>query len=130
MAELRINPDKVCAFVEAAREVSGLVRVLPDKLMPSGDDSALTDMFEPAGGMDPRRVEMIRFVAGLNVEEQTDLLALIMLGRGDFGIEEWDDALIEARDAIDGRSADFMIGDSALPAYLLEALDAFDKSCD
>ena len=52
------------------------------------------------------------------------------MGRGDFGIEEWEDALIAARDAIDDKSADFMIGDSALPGYLLEALDLFGESCD
>jgi len=34
-----------------------------------------------------------------------------------------------ARDAIDDKSADFMIGDPALPGYLLEALEAFDDSC-
>jgi hypothetical protein len=44
------------------------------------------------------------------------LFALILLGRGDYSIEEWDDALIAARDAIDDKSADFMIGDAALPA--------------
>jgi Protein of unknown function (DUF3775) len=80
-------------------------------------------------GSDPRRREMVSFVSGLDAEEQLNLLALILLGRGDYSIDEWDDALIAARDAIDVKSADFMIGDPALPAYLLEALEAVDESC-
>jgi hypothetical protein len=129
MPELRINPDKVCGFVETARELAGLEPSTAGDRTSSGDDSPLNNMIEPPDRMDPRRVEAVEFVAGLNAEEQTDLLALILLGRGDYGIEEWDDALVAARDAIDGKSADFMIGDPALPAYLLEGLEAFGKSC-
>jgi len=129
MPELAINPEKVCAFIEAAREVAGLVPSTAGDSTTTGDDSPLTTMVEPAEGSDPRRREMVSFVGGLDAEEQANLLALIMLGRGDFSLEEWDDALIAARDAIDDKSADFMIGDPALPAYLMETLEAFDESC-
>lgn len=56
-------------------------------------------------------------------------LALIMLGRGDYDIDECDDARAAARDGIEDCSADFMIGDAALPAYLLEGLEAFGEDC-
>lgn len=130
MPELGINPEKVCAFIETAREVAGLSPSTAGDATTTGDDSPLTGLIEPADGMDPRRREMIAFVAGLDAEEQANLLALIMLGRGDYDIAEWDDALAEASGAIDDRSADFMIGDSALPGYLLEALEAFGESCE
>lgn len=129
MPELRINSDSVCAFAEAAREVGGLVPSTAGDQTTTGDDSPLVTMAEPEEGMDPRRREVIEFVGRLNVEEQTDLLALILLGRGDYGIEEWHDALTAAADAIDDGSADFMIGDPALPDYLLEGLEAFGRSC-
>jgi hypothetical protein len=128
MPELAINPEKVCAFIDAAREVAGLEPAPPGDSL-GGDDSPLATLLEPERGMDPRRREMIAFVAGLDVEEQANLLALILLGRGDYDISQWDEALITARDAIDDRSADFMIGDAALPAYLMEALEAFDETC-
>jgi hypothetical protein len=130
MPELGINPEKVCAFIEAAREVSGLEVSTAGDATTSGDDSPLAEMIEPAEGADPRRREMIAFVAGLDAGEQLNLLALIMLGRGDYAIEEWEDALVAARDSIEDRSADFMIGDPALPGYLLEGLEAFDESCE
>lgn len=130
MPELGINPEKVCAFIEAAREVSGLEPSTAGDRTTTGDDSPLVTLVEPIEGMDPRRREMISFVAGLDAEEQTNLLALIFLGRGDYAIEEWEDALAAARDAIDDKSADFMIGDSSLPGYLLEGLEAFGESCE
>jgi hypothetical protein len=128
MPELRINSDKVCQFLEAAREVAGKIPATTGDRTSSGDDSPLTFM-EDDGGQDPVHQQMVEFVGGLNVEEQVDLLALIYLGRGDFGLGEWDDALTEARDRIGAGNAEFMIGDRALPAYLEEALDAFGKTC-
>jgi Protein of unknown function (DUF3775) len=131
MPELGINPEKVCALVEMARELAGLVPSTADTpTADTGDDSPLANMVEPVEGADPRRREMVSFIGGLDAEEQGNLLALIQLGRGDYDISEWEDALIAARDAIDDRSADFMVGDPALPAYLLEGLEAFDESCD
>ena len=129
MAELRINSDKVCDFIEAARELAGKVPETTGDRTTSGDDSPLHLSIEETDG-DPTRQLMVEFVAGLNVEEQVDLLALIYVGRGDFSIAEWNAALDAARDRVDGKDADFLIGDSALPAYLEEGLQAFDRTCD
>ena len=133
MAELRISSEKVCAFIEAAREVAGKVPSTAGDRTTTGDDSRLVTLDEPEGdgeGEDGRRREMVEFVAGLNVEEQADLLALIWLGRGDYDISEWDDALTEAEARIAARDPDYMIGDAALPEYLGGGLEAFRWSCD
>ncbi len=130
MPELGINPEKVCDLVEMGRELAGLEISTAGDATTDGDDSPLADMIEQEEGADPRRREMVSFIGGLDAEEQVNLLALILLGRGDFGIDDWEDALITARDSIDDKSADFMIGDPALPAYLLEGLEAFGESCD
>jgi hypothetical protein len=133
MAELRISTDKVCAFIEAAREVAGKVPSTAGDRTTTGDDSELVTIEEPEGDgedEDARRREMVEFIAGLNVEEQTDLLALIWLGRGDYEFEEWDDALTEAEARIAARDPDYMIGDAALPEYLGGGLEAFGRTCD
>jgi hypothetical protein len=127
MPELRINPDKVCEFIEAARELSGRVTPTTGDQTSTGDDSALELGMERRSD-DPTRLQMVEFVAGLNVEEQTDLLALIYMGREDAA--DWDEALDMARDRIDGNDADFMIGDPGLPEYLSEGLEFFGKSCE
>ena len=133
MPELRISVEKVCALIEAARELAGKVPSTAGDRTTTGDDSKLATIDEPEGigeDQDARRRETIEFIAGLNVDEQTDLLALIWLGRGDYGIEEWDDALTEAEARIAARDPDYMIGDAALPEYLGDALEAFGLSCD
>ena len=134
MPELRISTEKVCAFIEAAREVAGKVPSTAGDRTSSGDDSKLATIVDDPGQDfyegDDRRHQMVELVAGLNVEEQTDLLALIWLGRGDYDLAEWDDALAEAEARIAARDPDYMIGDAALPQYLGDGLEAFDRTCD
>src|SRR5436309_15992368 len=129
MPEVRISSEKVCALIEVARELAGIVPSTAGDRTTTGDDSRLVTM-EGDPDNNVRRREAIEFVAGLNVEEQTDLLALIWLGRGDYEIGEWDDAVSEAEARIAARDPDYMIGDAALPEYLGDGLEAFGKSCD
>lgn len=129
MPELRISADKVCDLIETARELAGKVPSTAGDRTTTGDDSKLVTI-EDYPGEDDRRRQIIEFVAGLNVEEQTDLLALIWLGRGDYEISEWDAAVVEAEARIAARDPDYMIGDAALPQYLGDGLEAFGKTCD
>ena len=128
MPELRISSEKVCAFIEAARELAGKVPSTAGDRTTTGDDSKLVTI-EDYPEEDSRRQQVVEFVAGLNVEEQIDLLALIWLGRGDYDIDEWDAALAEAEARIAARDPDYMIGDAAVPEYLGDALEAFGMSC-
>jgi len=129
MPELRISSEKACDLIEAAREIAGIVPSTAGDHTTTGDDSPL-ETIEGDPDTDVRRIEAISFIAGLNVEEQTDLLALIALGRGDYGIEEWDDAVSEAEGRIAAKDPDFMLGDAALPEYLGDGLEAFGLACD
>src|SRR5436853_5865392 len=129
MPELRISTEKVCGFIEAAREVAGKVPSTAGDRTTTGDDNRLVTI-EDYPGEDDRRREMVDLIAGLNVEEQTDLLALIWLGRGDYELDEWDEALTEAEARIAARDPDYMIGDAALPEYLGDGIEAFGLTCD
>lgn len=130
MPELNINPEKVCEIVEMGRELAGLAISTAGDDTTTGDDSPLETLVEPSEGKDPRRRELVAYLGALDAEEQVNLLALILLGRGDFSLDEWEDALITARDSIEDKSADFLVGDPALPGYLLEGLEAFEESCE
>jgi hypothetical protein len=133
MPELRISTEKVCALIEAARELAGKVPSTAGDRTTTGDDSELVTIEEPFGngyGEDARRREAVEFVAGLNVAEQVDLLALIWVGRGDYDVEQWDEALAEAEARIAARDPDYMLGDAALPEYLGDGLEALGRSCD
>ena len=133
MPELRISTEKVCALIEVAREVAGKVPSTAGDKTTTGDDSPLVGIEEPEGigeDEDSRRREMVEFIAGLNVEGQTDLLALILLGRGAYEVADWDAAVSEAEGRIAARDPDYMIGDAALPEYLGDGLEAFGRTCD
>ena len=129
MPELRIAVEKVCDLIEVTRELAGKVPPTTGDDTTTGDDSPLVTI-EDYSGEDSRRREAVEFIAGLNVEEQTDLLALILLGRGDYDIVQWDDAVAEAEGLIAEHTPDFMLGDSALPEYLGDGLEAFGLSCE
>ena len=133
MPELRISVEKVCALIEAARELAGKVPSTAGDRTTTGDDSKLATIDDPGGigeDEDARRRETVEFIAGLNVEEQIDLLALIWLGRGDYDIDDWDEAVAEAEARIAARDPDYMIGDAALPEYLGDGVEAFGLTCD
>lgn len=125
MPELQISTAKVEDFIEAAREVAGKVRPTTGDRTTTGDDSELVTI-EDYPGEDSRSEQMREFILGLNFAERIDLLALILVGRGDFDIAEWPDAVREARGVIADGNPDFMIGDAALPEYLGSALDAIE----
>jgi hypothetical protein len=135
MAELRISTEKVCDFIEMAREIAGKVPPTTGDHTTTGDDSPLVNIedYPPEDDWDhrdDRRREVVEFIAGLNVAEQTDLLALILLGRGDFEPDEWLAAVDEAGDRIAAKDPDFMIGDAALPEYVGDGLEALGRTCD
>ena len=66
--------------------------------------------------------------AGLNVDEQIDLVALMWLGRGDGDLDNWRDLRAEAARAHNNRTASYLIGTPMLADYLEEALSQFGKS--
>jgi hypothetical protein len=134
MPELRIAVEKVCSLIEAAREIAGKVPPTTGDRTTTGDDSPLVSIEDYPGeddwDGDDRRREMVELIAGLNVDEQVDLLALIMLGRGDYEFADWAAAVDEAEGRIAARDPDYMIGDAALPEYLGDGLEAFGRTCD
>ena len=66
-------------------------------------------------------------IAAMNEDERANLLALIYIGRGDFGADEWDDAVAlgKERDTAEGHLANYLIGTPNLADLLEEGLAAF-----
>jgi hypothetical protein len=128
-SDLTISAEKVCFVVAKARQFDA-----KDVLTDPGDDSNPTD----DGGRailedhadDPVRQELAQFIAGLNIDEQIDLVALAWLGRGDGDLDGWVDLRTAASDAHNTRTARYLIGTPLLAEYLEEALAAFGESCE
>jgi hypothetical protein len=69
-------------------------------------------------------------IEGLNTDEQEELLALIWIGRGDFGKTDWREAMELARQSRTSSEADYLIGTPLLADFLEEAVSALGFSLE
>ena len=126
---LPIDPDKVCHIIPKARAFDVKTDVVePDP----GSNMAEDEMLEVLEDYpdDATEDELREFIRGLNEEEQVALVALAWIGRGSFSVEEWRDAMEEARHAHNERTAEYLMGLPLLGDYLAEGLAAFGHTCD
>jgi len=127
--DLLIATEKVCFVVVKAREFD-----VKDAVTDPGDASNATDdsmisVLEDHHD-DPVADELRGFIGALNEDEQTDLVALAWLGRGDGTIDDWSDLRAEAARAHNKRTAAYLLGMPLLADHLEEALSQFGYSCD
>ncbi|HEY1259226.1 MAG TPA: DUF3775 domain-containing protein [Stellaceae bacterium] len=78
----------------------------------------------------PIRQELVDAIDGLSDEERIELLALTWLGRGDYGKDEWAQALSEAHYIHDRKATDYLVGAPLLGDYLEEGVAQLDYSIE
>ena len=69
-------------------------------------------------------------VNDLEPDQQQALVALMWLGRGDYDVEEWTQALEAAHDAWNMRTAEYLIATPLVADYLEEGLSQLGYSCE
>jgi hypothetical protein len=74
-------------------------------------------------GRDPAYAELKATIDDLEPDQQISLVSLMWLGRGDYAVDEWEEALADARERWNERTADYLIGTPLLADYLTEGLD-------
>jgi Protein of unknown function (DUF3775) len=118
---LAISPEKVSYIITKAREfdVKDVVTD-PDSGSNASDDAMLSVLEDHSD--DPVVAELRAAIFALNVDEQVDLVTLAWLGRGDGGVEEWDDLHAEAADAHNARTASYLLGMPLLSDHLEQGL--------
>lgn len=112
MAEIDISADKVARVILLAREIQEQTAV--------GAHDGMRD--RSAGRM--ARHEFRNFVADLAEDEQYALVALMWIGRDDFGADEYGDALKTAQQEALNATEDYLIGIPTLADYLEAGLEA------
>jgi hypothetical protein len=122
-AELNIGLDKILDIVLKAREFD--LEEFSDEVDP-GAESDLAENREERldAGDDPTEAELRVLLDDLNDDEVIDLIALVWIGRGDFGIEELGEARELARERHQGSSSRYLMGIPTLAEYLAEGLAA------
>lgn len=126
---LGISSEKVCYIIAKARQFEAKDVVAdPDSGSNPTDDGVVSVLEDQPD--DPVYDELMAFIAGLDEDEQIDLVALTWLGRGDALIEEWDDLRSEAARTRNERTATYLLGLPLLPEHLQEGLSQFGRSCE
>jgi Protein of unknown function (DUF3775) len=126
---LAISPEKVSYIIAKAREfdVKDVVTD-PDSSSNAADDAMLSVLEDHKD--DPVVAEIRAAIFALNVDEQIDLVTLAWLGRGDGGVEDWDDLRAEAARAHNRRTASYLLGIPLLSDYLEEGLSQLGIAYD
>lgn len=127
MPELAVSIDKVRFLIEKTREFDVKeANTDPDSGSNAADDTMI-DVLEDNGD-DPVVREITGFINAMSEDEQIDLLTLLRLGRGDGGIEDWDDLRREAAEEYGGHTASTLLGEPMVSDYLADGLEAFGET--
>jgi hypothetical protein len=127
MPNLTITPDGAFAILLKARQLDVKVpQTDPDSgSNPSDDDSIDALEFGPN---DDTLHELTSAISDLNDDEQLDLIALVMLGRGDFTLADWHEARQAARDIGRPKVPRYIAGIPLVSDYLEEGLWQFNET--
>ena len=127
---LSISTEKICFVVVKAREfdVKDADTTLDDDGSNPTDDRMIEVLEDRSD--DPVDQELVAFIEAMSEDEQVDLVTLTWLGRGDGGLEDWDDLRAEAARVHNRRTASYLLGIPLLPDFLEEALAEFGRSCE
>ena len=130
LPELGVAPEKVRFVIVKARQFDAKeAESDPDEGSDAIDDG-MTDILEDDPENDAVQQELTAFINGMDEEEQINLVALAWLGRGTYGIDEWQEALDTAKSEHNKRTAQYLLGLPLLGDYLAEGLEAFGESFD
>ena len=126
---LDVNPDTVCFLISKAREFHAKEEVvIPDMPDSPAEDWGRQVLADHAG--DWTYQEFKATFNDLDPDQQQTVVALFWLGRGDFSVEEWEDAVKEAGEEWTTETAEYLIAHPLLADFLLEGLELLDYSCD
>jgi hypothetical protein len=126
---LGISSEKVCYIIVKARQFEAKDVVADPDSGSNPTDDGMVSVLEDQPD-DPVYEELTAFIAGLDEDEQIDLIALTWLGRGDASVEEWDDLRSEASRTHRERAVAYLLGLPLLPEHLAEGLSQFGRSCE
>lgn len=125
-----INPITICFLITKAREFHAKEEVvIPEPPLSPGDDE-IAPMVLADHADDPTYGEFSAAVDDLEPDQQTALVALMWLGRGDFGVEQWEAGLAEARRDWTPRTADYLLSTPLVAEYLAEGLSLLGYECE
>ena len=127
---LVIALEKLAFIIVKARGFDTEVPVEPDAATgsdPADDDERQILLDTPDN---PTEQELRDAIDGLGIPERQELLALNWLGRGDYDVDSWPEALGEAGEITIASVTDYLVGTPLLGDYLEEGASALGLSLE
>ncbi len=128
--DLAIDPDTVRLFVLKARAISAAINDDYEdghdheiEIVNDDSDSHHHDGLAEEEEENLTEKELRALIGDLNVDEAAELVALAWVGRGDFSAGEWSQAVADARQHGNKRTASYLLGMPMLGDWLEEGLE-------
>ena len=129
LPDLSISTEKICFVILKAREFDAKdVVTEPDPGSNPTDDGMLSVLEDHPD--DPVVIELAQFIHGMSEDEKADLVTMLWVGRGDGGLDDWDELRAEAIRLHSKRTALYLIRQPLLGEMLEETLVMLGRSCD
>ena len=113
---LSLTSDYISRLVVKVRGIQSREDITdPDSGSNPTDDNA-ADMLQDGVG-DLSRMEVLKELAGLNEQQQAELVALMWVGRGDAEPEEWEETVQLAKDLKEQPTPRYLIGHPLLAEH-------------
>ena len=129
--ELSIGPDTVRLFAQKARTLSAAVNNDYEdgaeheiEFEADGTDGHHHDGLAEEEVEDLTARELRELLADLNVDEASELVALMWIGRGDYDASEFADAVTEVKRRTDIKPVRYLLGHPLLGDWLEDGLEA------
>lgn len=126
---LHIRLETLCSLIALAREFQAKEGVVfPEESGSSTEDWAMQVL---ADHRDDYNVAEFRgIVDDMSERQRAELVALMWLGRGDYGIDEWEQAVDDAIGDFSIRAAGYLLAHPMLSDDFEEGLIAHGLSCE
>ncbi|MDT8438712.1 MAG: DUF3775 domain-containing protein [Wenzhouxiangellaceae bacterium] len=126
---LEVNHGSILRLIDLAREFHA-----DQSVQISDDPPVLGDEWQAenleAHAENPVLAEFRSAVEELNPDEQQQVVVLLWIGRGDYEVDEWSEALDYAADAWTPETADYLIAHPMLADHLEAGLEAVSNELD
>jgi hypothetical protein len=130
--DLSIEPDTVRTYILKARAISANLSSDYDDGSEHDtelDPTTLTNRHSHEGlqeeeSEDLTLEELSELLDDLNIDEATELVAIVWIGRGDYEAGDWDEAVNQARERAVGPTSRYLLGMPLLGDHLESGLNA------
>lgn len=123
---LTIDHEVIRNIVELVHEISTLETSRGEVISEEWNEESQANIHE-MDTEDPLQQQVRGLIDGLNDDESYDLVVLMWIGRGTYGIDEFQEARKVAQEEATQSTSDYLLGTPLLADFLEEGLSAVEN---